>query len=195
MIEVKYFGTSELWTLALLSGIGVALEVKAFVKISKAHFNPAVTLGFLISGHMPPIQLMLYLFAQAIGAFAASLIIKNMIGTYASLGTNIPDYASYPILRVFVVEIMVTAFLMATIFTSVHTKGLKGLGWIASGAIVGLDIFLFSYISGAAINPIRFLAPATLSGDISNIWSYWTATFIGDTIVAFIYKNKFLKYY
>jgi aquaporin Z len=58
--------------------MGVALAVKAFVRISKAHFNPAVTLGFLISGHMPSKQLIIYLSAQAIGAFAASLFIKYM---------------------------------------------------------------------------------------------------------------------
>jgi aquaporin Z len=171
VIKIKYFGTSELWTLALLSGIGVAWAVKAFVKISIAHFNPAVTLGFLISGHMVTKQIVVYLSAQAIRAFAASAIIKYMIGTYASLGTNTPDYASYPILLVFAVEIMVTAFLMAIIFTSVHTRGLKGLGWMASGAIIGLDIFLFSFISGAAINPIRFLASATLS-EILAIYGY-----------------------
>ncbi|HEX7256878.1 MAG TPA: hypothetical protein VF242_02350 [Nitrososphaeraceae archaeon] len=51
---------------------------------------------------------------------------------------------------------MVNTFLMATIFTSVHTKGLKGLGWIASGAIIGLDIFLFSFVSGDAINQSGF---------------------------------------
>jgi aquaporin Z len=71
VIKIKYFGTSELWT-SLLSGIGVAWAVKAFVKISKAHFNPAVTLGSLISGHILPKQIVLYLSAQAIGAFAAS---------------------------------------------------------------------------------------------------------------------------
>ena len=57
---------------------------------------------------------------------------------------------------VFAIEIMVNTFLMATIFTSVHTKGLKGLGWIASGAIIGLDIFLFSFVSGDAINQSGF---------------------------------------
>jgi glycerol uptake facilitator-like aquaporin len=74
VIKIKYFGTSELWTLVLLSGIGVALAVKAFVKKSKAHFNPAVTVGSLISGHILPKQIVLYLSAQVIGAFAASRI-------------------------------------------------------------------------------------------------------------------------
>jgi glycerol uptake facilitator-like aquaporin len=59
--------------LALLSGID-AWAVKAFVKISKAHFNPAVTFGSLISGHILPKQIVIYLSAQAIGAFGASKI-------------------------------------------------------------------------------------------------------------------------
>ena len=50
----------------------VAWAVKAFVKISKAHFNPAVTLRPLISGHIVPKQIVIYLSAQAIGAFAAN---------------------------------------------------------------------------------------------------------------------------
>jgi len=53
VLEIRLFGTFELWSLALFSGIGVALAVKWFVKISTAHFNPAVTLGFLITGIMP----------------------------------------------------------------------------------------------------------------------------------------------
>ena len=83
----------------------------------------------------------------------------------------------------------VTAFLMAVIFTSVHTKGLKGLGWIASGAVVGIDILFFSFISGSAIDPMRYLAPAVLSGYVSDVWLYCTATFVGSAIVAMIYRK------
>jgi aquaporin Z len=138
----------------------------------------------------------LYLIAQTIGAFSASLIVKYLIGyligTEANLGANAINY-SYSLPLILVTELSVTAFLMAIIFTSVHTKGLKGLGWIASGAVVGLDIFFFSFISGSAINPIRYLAPAVLSGYISDVWLYWTATFVGSAIVAIIYRKTILS--
>jgi glycerol uptake facilitator-like aquaporin len=98
MIEIKYFGTSGLWTSALLSGIGVAWAVKAFVKISIAHFKSAVTLGSLISGHILPKQIAIYLSTQPIGAFVASAIVKYTIGTYASLCATISDYSSYHII-------------------------------------------------------------------------------------------------
>jgi aquaporin Z len=54
-----------------------------------------------------------------------------------------------------------------------------------NGAIVGLDIF-FSFITGSAINPMRYLAPAVLSGYVGDVWLYWTATFVGSAIVAMI---------
>jgi aquaporin Z len=49
---------------------------------------------------------------------------------------------------------------MAVILAVVYTKGLKGLGGMAIGGIVGLDIFFLSFISGASMNPARSLAPA-----------------------------------
>jgi glycerol uptake facilitator-like aquaporin len=55
-----------------------------------------------------------------------------------------------------------------------------------NGAIVGLDIFFFSFITGSAINPMRYLAPAVLSGYVGDVWLYWTATFVGSAIVAMI---------
>jgi len=75
----------------------------------------------------------------------------------------------------------------------VYTKGLKGFGGIAIGGIVGLDIFFLTFISGASMNPARSLAPALLSGVLANLWLYWSATFVGTSIVAFIIKRKFVK--
>jgi aquaporin Z len=82
---------------------------------------------------------------------------------------------------------------MAVIFMVVYTKGLRGFGGIAIGGIVGLDIFFLAFISGASMNPARSLAPALLSGVLGNLWLYWSATFVGTSIVAFILKRKFVS--
>jgi aquaporin Z len=39
-----------------------------------AHFNPAVTLGFLITRHITKIQLLYYFSAEIIGALLGSLV-------------------------------------------------------------------------------------------------------------------------
>ena len=78
---------------------------------------------------------------------------------------------------------------MAMILVVVHTKGLKGFGSVAIGSMIFFDIFFFSFISGASMNPIRSLAPAILSGSVSDLWLYWTAPFAGSAIVALLYKK------
>ena len=172
--------------------VGVAIGVYLFGKISMAHFNPAVTLGFLITKHITKIKLVLYLTAEIIGALLGSLFVKYIIGNQANLGANAPNYASYPLPLIFGIEVLASALLMAVILVVVvYTKVLKGLSGIAIGGIVGLDIFFLAFISGASMNPVRSLAPALLSGVIGNLWLYWSATFIGTSIVAYIFRRKF----
>src|SRR3954466_12032039 len=169
--------------------VGVAIGVYLFGKVSMAHFNPAVTLGFLITKHITKRLLLLYIVAEIAGALLASLFVKYVIGEQAYLGANAPNY-SYPLPLIFAVEVLASALLMAVILAVVYTKGLKGLGGLAIGGIVGLDIFFLAFISGASMNPARSLAPPLLSGMLSSLWLYFTATFIGTSVIAFIFKIK-----
>ena len=192
VIDAKFGGKLGLPFIAFAPFVGVAIGVYLFGKISMAHFNPAVTLGFLITRHITKLQLLQYFAAEITGALLASLFVMSIIGTEASLGANTPDY-SYPLPLVFGIEALATALLMAVIYLVVYTKGLCRLGSLAIGAMVGLDIFFLAFISGASMNPARSLAPALLSGVLGNLWLYWTATFIGSSTVAFIARRKFKK--
>jgi aquaporin Z len=192
VLDAKYVGTFGLWFVALAPAVAVALMVYAFGKISMAHFNPAITIGFLITKHLPKNLLLLYFAAEMIGALLASVFVKYTLGTEANLGANAPNY-HFPIPLIIGTEILATALLMSVILVAVHTKGLKGFGGIAIGAIIGLDIFFLSFISGASMNPARSLAPALVSGYLNDLWLYLTATFIGSGIVAGIYRRKFVK--
>ncbi|MBA3750195.1 MAG: aquaporin [Nitrosopumilus sp.] len=191
VIDAKMDGNLGLFFIALFPSIGVAIGVYLFGKVSMAHLNPAVTLGFLITKHITKNQLLLYLSAEIIGALLASLFIKFVVGSEADLGANSPNYI-FPLHLIFGVEILASALLMIVILIVVHTKGLKGFSGIVIGGIVGLDIFFLAFISGASMNPARSLAPALVTGVLGNLWLYWTATFIGTGIIAALYRKKFL---
>ncbi|MCH2404901.1 MAG: aquaporin [Nitrosopumilus sp.] len=175
---------------ALAPFIALLIAVYAFRKISLAHFNPAVTIGYYITGHITKIQVAYYFTAEIIGALLGSLFILSFIGEKADLGANIPNY-DFSIFLIFSVEVLASAMLMGVIFYVVYTKGLKGFSGVAIGGIVGLDILFLAFISGASMNPARALAPALLSGELSNLWLYLTAPFVGTTIAAFLFRNKF----
>ena len=190
VIDAKFGGKLGLPFIAIAPFVGVAIGVYLFGKISMAHFNPAISLGFFISGHITKLQLLQYSAAEITGALLASLFVMTLIGTEASLGANTPDY-SYPLPLVFGIEVLATALLMAVIYLVVYTKGLWKLGGLAIGGMVGLDIFFLAFISGASMNPARSLAPALFSGVLGNLWLYWTATFIGSAVVALLVRKKF----
>ena len=193
VLDAKYVGIFGLWFVALAPAVAVAGMVYAFGKISMAHFNPAVTVGFLVTKHMPKNLFPIYFAAEIIGAILGSVFVKYVIGTQANLGANAPDY-HYSIPLIVGVEILATVLLMTVILVVVHTKGLKGFGGIAIGGMVGLDIFFLAFVSGASMNPARSLAPALVSGYLNNLWLYWTATFIGSAMIAIVYRKFVVNY-
>jgi aquaporin Z len=129
VIDAKMHGVLGVPFIAFAPFVGVAIGVYLFGKISMAHFNPAVTVGYLITGHIRRVQLVYYFSAEIIGALLASIFIKYFIGSEAHLGANSFNH-SYPVLVVFGTEVMASALLMAVILTVVYTKGLRGFSGI-----------------------------------------------------------------
>lgn len=183
-------GTLGIAFAAVAPFIALIIGIYCFGKVSLAHFNPAVTIGYYITGHISKIQIAVYFAAEIIGALLGSLFVMTFIGTGANLGANTPNH-DFSIFLIFPVEVLASALLMAVIFTVVYTKGLRGFSGIAIGGIVGLDIFFLAFISGASMNPARALAPALFSGVFEDLWLYWTAPYVGTIITAFLVRNKF----
>jgi aquaporin Z len=165
VIDAKLNGLLGVPFIAFAPFVGVAIGVYLFGKVSMAHFNPAVTLGFLITRHIKKSQLAYYFTAEIIGALLGSIFVKYVIGTEAHLGANAPNY-TFSIPVIFGIEVLASGLLMGVILIVVYTKGLRGFSGIVIGGIIGLDIFFLSFISGASMNPARSLAPALLSGSI-----------------------------
>lgn len=189
VLDAKLGGTLGTPFIAVAPFVGVTIGVYLFSKISMAHFNPAVTIGYLITKHIRKNLLVCYFSAEIIGALLASVFVKYVIGTEANLGANAPNY-NFSLPVIFGIEVLASALLMAVIYAVVLTKGLRGFSGIAIGGIVGLDIFFFAFISGASMNPARSLAPALLSGFLGDLWLYLSATFVGTALVALMLRNS-----
>ncbi len=193
VLDARLNGALGLPFLAIAPAIAVAIGVYLFGKTSMAHFNPAVTVAFLITKHLERKKglLIIYLLAEILGAILASFFIYFIFGNQAHLGANAPNYTEFPIYVIVGIEIFASALLMLVVLTVVYARGLKNYGGFLIGAAVGLDVFLFGLISGVSMNPARSLAPAIVSGYYINLWLYLIAPFIGTTIVGLLLKNKF----
>lgn len=173
--------------------VGLTILVLSFGKYSMAHFNPAVTLGFVIAGYLESKKIPLYLSAQILGAISGILFVRFAIGNYAKLGLNFPNY-ELPIAIIFGTEILATVFLMGGILLVINIKRIH-LVMVAAviGAIVALDVFFFGPISGASMNPIRSFAPALILGAWDDLWIYLSASFIGSILPSIIFRKKFRR--
>ena len=170
--------------------VALVICVGLFGKVSLAHFNPAVTIAYYVTGHTKRGQLAWYLSAEMAGAVLGSLFVMAFIGTEADLGANVPN-RDLPVAVTFPVEVLASAMLMGVILYVVYTRGLRGFGGVAIGGIVALDILLMGNVSGASMNPARAFAPAVLSGAVADLWLYWTAPFAGTVAAAVLARRRF----
>ena len=174
--------------IAVMHFAGLFLMVLVFGRYSMAHFNPAITIGFAISGYLRPRLIPMYLLAQALGAMTGSVFVRYVLGDYARLGLNAPSN-EYALPVVFGIEVVATVFLMGGILLIISIRKNPVVVSMVVGGIVALDVFFFGSISGASMNPIRSFAPAVLVGMYDDLWLYWAAPFLGSVIAALIFTK------
>lgn len=90
MIDTLSHGAVTHVGVGLVFGLIITVMIYAFGHISGAHFNPAVTLAFVVARHFPIRRLVGYWVAQLLGALLAALCLRLLLGDVASLGTTLP---------------------------------------------------------------------------------------------------------
>jgi MIP family channel proteins len=170
----------------LVFGLVIAAMVYATGHLSGAHLNPAVTLGFAVSGRFPWRRLPAYWAAQLAGAILAALALRWTLGDVASLGATTPGAGGAG--QSFVMEALLTFLLMFVIMAVATDERAEGrAAALAIGATVGLEALFAGPVSGASMNPARSLGPALVAGVWTAQWVYLIAPALGAVIAARLY--------
>jgi aquaporin TIP len=188
-------GTASLATIAFAHGLTILVMVAALGAISGAHFNPAVTAGFVATGRMTPVRGAQYVAAQLAGAALASLLIAYPFG-FGVVAAGTPAMASnvHPLAGM-MLEAVATFFLVLVVFgTAVDERAPKSIYPIAIGLTVALDIMAIGPITGAAMNPARALGPALVGGMWDAHWVYWAGPLVGGIAAALLQHRFFLAH-
>ena len=171
---------------ALAFGLVIAIMIYAFGHISGAHFNPAVSVGFAIGGHLPWPRVASYAAVQVTGAVTGALLLRASLGPHADLGVTQPAGSDA---QAFVWEVVLTFFLMLVITAvATDTRAVGQAAALAIGGTVALGALVGGPVSGASINPARSLGPAIVSVDLTGIWIYLLAPILGSIAAAFVYR-------
>ena len=184
---------AALIVVALAHGLALAVLVSAVGAISGAHFNPAVTFAVWVAGHMPGRRGLAYILAQLIGgilaAWAAWLIFPTNVVNWQ---VGLPQLATGigPIAGIMVETILTVILLTAVFGTAVDPRAPK-TGGLAIGLAVAADILMGGAITGAAMNPARWLGPAAVTWNFENSYVWIVGPLLGAGIAALAYRFLF----
>lgn len=168
---------------ALTFGLVVLALIYSLGDVSGAHFNPAVTIGFVVARRFRVVDAGPYILVQLAGAVAASALLRLLFPENERLGATVPRG---PESQSFVLELLLTGFLMFVILNS--TTGAKEKGLVVGivvGAVIGLEALFAGPICGASMNPARSLGPAVVSGHLESLWIYLLAPTLGVLVAVF----------
>ena len=172
--------------IAMSFGLIILVMIYTLGDISGAHFNPAVTTGFLLSKRLSGKDYFPYILSQFLGALAASFLLHILFPEIRLLGATLPRGSD---LQSFLLETVLTFFLMLVILrVSVAGKERGITAGIVIGSVVGLEAMFAGPISGASMNPARSFAPALVSGHMEHLWIYFVSTRLGATLAVPVYK-------
>ena len=175
--------------------LGVAVSIGATVMalayaighISGGHYNPAVTLGLLAGGRVKRSSVLGYIIAQCLGALVACALF-SLIGmappTFAANGYGPLSMLQAPLTSVFLIELVLTAFLVFIIMGVTSRRAPAGFAPLAIGLTLTAIHLMAIPVSNASVNPARSLGSAVFGGTtaLSQLWLFWVAPIIGGVI-------------
>ena len=163
--------------LGLLVGPCIGLiAISPLGRLSGAHINPAVTLGFWALGRMGRHDLLGYLAAQLIGGVVGAVVARLVLP--ASATRSIGGAVTHPAVSTaaaVALEAAMTALLLAVLFCLVSSARLARLTPLVLVPVITAMIWLGSPSTGASFNPARSEGPALAFADLADLWIYLAA--------------------
>ena len=171
---------------ALAHGLVIVTFAYAYGHISGTHINPAVTLGLLIAGEIEFVAAIGYWIVQFLGGILGAVVLNAVLPNPGDLGVTILAEGVTPV-QGLVVEIVLTFFLVNTIFNTAVSGKAGNFAGLAIGLTLVLCILMGGPLTRASLNPARTLGPAIVSGNYADIWLYFVGPCVGAILAALLY--------
>lgn len=183
---------------ALANGLAIGVMVSAVGHISGGHFNPAVTLGFLITRRLVPSLAIVYWSMQFAAAASAAALLRWFYPEAARRVTNLgaPGLGSgITVWQGVVIELVLTFLLVWVIFATAADPGgsFKSIAGLGIGLTIAIDVLMGGPLTGAAMNPARAFGPELLSRHWADAWVWYVGPFAGGTLAAVTYEYLYLR--
>jgi aquaporin Z len=186
---------------ALAFGLTLLAMAYAIGPISGCHINPAVTLGLLVSGKIGGKDVLGYIVAQVLGGILGAavllIILKGLPGGYdpstagfAANGYGDHSPGKFNLSAAFVVEVVLTFFLVFTVLGSTDVKAPVGFAGLPIGLVLVLIHLVGIPVTNTSVNPARSISQAVFVGGwaLGQLWLFIVAPILGAVIASLVFK-------
>lgn len=186
---------------ALAFGLVLLALVYTLGPISGCHVNPAVTLGFVVSGRMSLSEALGYWVAQFVGGIIGALVLWGIVSgapSYTRSGVGLgadgwghkASMAGIGAGGAFATEVVLTFVFVLVVLVATSRVGSPGSAGLAIGLALSVVHLIGIPLTGTSVNPARSLGPAIIVGGqaLSQVWLFIVAPLIGGAIAALLYR-------
>jgi aquaporin TIP len=193
-----FYGGLTLIAVAFAHGLAIAVMVSAVGHISGGHFNPAVTMGFVVTRRIAAELALVYWSMQLAGATAAAALLRWFFSERARRLTNLgaPEVGGgVNHWQALVIEGILTFFLVWVVFATAVDPGgtFKSIAGLAIGLTITLDILMGGPLTGAAMNPARAFGPELVARHWTDAWVWYVGPLAGGAVAALAYDWLYLR--
>jgi aquaporin Z len=164
----------------LFGTTGALIALSPIGKISGAHINPVVTLGFRFMGKINTPVAMGYVLAQLAGGMigCVPLLAWGAMGRSVQFGATAPG-PGWSVSSALLGEVITTFAMVALLTVFLAFRGIRAFTPAIFPPLYGLMVCVEAPISGTSTNPARSFGPAVISGEWTAGWIYWAGPFLG----------------
>lgn len=185
--------------IAMAFGLSIVAAAYGIGAISGAHLNPAVSLGFLVSGQMPVNQFISHVIAQIAGAIVGALVIYMIASGRAGYDIAVNGLGAngwgegynggYATGAAFIFEFVATFLFVTVILGATGPGSVPGFAGLAIGlTLAGIHLVGIN-VTGVSVNPARSIGPALFVGGaaMSQLWLFIVAPLAGGAIAGLLH--------
>ena len=173
-------GLRRLITGFLFGTTGASIALSPVGKVSGAHINPAVTLGFRLMGKLDLRTTIVYVGGQLVGAVAGSLplLLWGAMGRSVAFGATLPG-PGVSLSTAFLGEVITTFAMVVLLAVFLGFRHLRPFTPAIFPPLYAIMVWAESPLSGTSRNPARTFGPAIVSGEWQGWWIYWAGPLAG----------------
>lgn len=193
MMNAAFDGVIGRVAAVVAPGLMVMAMILFMGKVSGAHFNPAVSIGFALRGDFPWKRVPGYIGAQIMGALLAALLLQYVVGVSASNGATYPASSTTPLIACLMEAVLTFGLLSVILGTASGAQNIGVIGALGVGGYIALAGLWASPLSGASMNPVRSLAPDVVANNYTAYWVYVVGPLLGMTLAvlaAFVLRGR-----